>query len=513
MGSLMSVFMRTSVGLAAQKLPLLRRCLRILNRHRNQAAAYLAAVISFSILLLLFAICGFSISGLNAGTALAIPANNDLAWSMRGFNYPSWWHDEYLSPQSPVSLDRIAGTGANWITIVPTQYMENERSVVIAPEINGRTASDAALARAIDDAHARGLKVLLKPHVDVSNDIWRGEIQPDDAHAWFSSYRTMMDGYARLANAHGVEMIAVGTELASMSGPEYAGEWNSVIGLLRSLYSGPLTYAASQNEYNSVCFWGSLDFLGIDIYFPLSDAGLPSIDELAVGWTGYNGFHGRANWVESLESWQARWNKPVIFTELGYRSVRYTARSHWDYSSAGDYDGDLQARAYETVFRVFGNRPWLAGVFWWDWSVTDNGGLGDTNYTIINKPAEAVVSNWYTGGANLQPSLTVESGNVSWTSYADYRERLLHVTYQVSNNGGTARRVSVLGGTAGSGVILASGLPVDIGDLPQGASTGYSATYRVPQGITAFRAVPYISYVDIAGTTHYLPLAPPVPEG
>jgi len=513
MGSLMSAFMRTSVELAARKLMLPRNCLRVAYRRRNRAARILATVMSSFLLLLLPAISGFSVTGLDAGTALAVPANNDLVWSMRGFNYPSWWHDEYLSPQSSASLDRIAGTGANWVTIVPTQYMETERSVIIAPETNGRTASDVALARAIDDAHARGLKVLLKPHVDVRNDIWRGEIRPDDAHVWFGSYKTMMDGYARLASAHGVEMIAAGTELASMSGAVYAGEWNSVIGSLRSLYSGPLTYAASQNEYNSVSFWGSLDFLGIDIYFPLSDAGQPSIDELAAGWTGYNGLHGRANWVENLESWQSRWNKPVIFTELGYRSVRHAARSPWDYSFAGEYDGDLQARAYETVFRVFGNRPWMAGVFWWNWSVTDNGGFGDTNYSVINKPAEAVVSNWYTAAANPQPSLTVESCNVSWTSYADYRERLLHVNYQVSNNGGTARRVSVIAGTAGSGVVLASGLPVDIGDLPQGGSSGYSATYRVPQGITAFRAVPYISYADMAGTTHYFPVAPPGLEG
>ncbi|MFA6001193.1 MAG: hypothetical protein WC828_03655 [Thermoleophilia bacterium] len=505
-----------AVERATSKLSRMRIRLHAVIRIRHKFAAFLALIMLASLVLLFPAADEFSFGAMNMETAMATPVDSSLSWSIRGFNFQSWWHDDYLSPSSAASLERIAGTGANWVTVGPTQYMENAQSVSIAPEANGRTATDAAIARAIDDAHARGLKVLFKPHIDVRDDTWRGDIRPADPTAWFESYSQMITRYAQLAQAHGVEIMAIGTELSSMVKADHYGDWANIISQIRFAYHGQITYAASQNDLENpatVSFSGLLDYLGADLYFPLSDLSDPSVDDLVRGWTEYNGTYGRFNWVAEIEAWQAYWDKPVIFTEMGYRSVKFGTASPWDYSFAGVYDGDLQARAYEAAFRVFGNKPWLVGVLWWNWSVTDSGGFTDTNYTIINKPAEAVISNWFANGANAQPSLTVESGIVSWTSYADYRERLLHVTYQVNNNGGMARQVSVIGGTAGNGVTLASELPADVGDIPQGSSSSYSAIYRIPQGITDFLAVPYITYIDTAGTTHNLPVAPVGLEG
>lgn len=42
----------------------------------------------------------------------ALGDDNTLSWPIRGFDYPSWWHDEYLDQASDVSLSRIAATGA-----------------------------------------------------------------------------------------------------------------------------------------------------------------------------------------------------------------------------------------------------------------------------------------------------------------------------------------------------------------------------------------------------------------
>ncbi|MBI5870381.1 MAG: hypothetical protein HZB44_05395 [Actinobacteria bacterium] len=51
-------------------------------------------------------------------TSLLVPAaalaiDSSLSWPVRGFDYPSWWHDEYLDQSSSVSLTRIASTGSN----------------------------------------------------------------------------------------------------------------------------------------------------------------------------------------------------------------------------------------------------------------------------------------------------------------------------------------------------------------------------------------------------------------
>ncbi|MFA6001853.1 MAG: hypothetical protein WC828_07020, partial [Thermoleophilia bacterium] len=346
-----------------------------------------------------------AVSGASANNATV--TDNSLSWTVRGFNYPSWWHDEYLSQSSSDSLTRVAATGANWVAIDPTQFMATVSSNSIEPENGGagRTASDAAVIKAIDDAHARGLKVMLKPHIDISDGTTRWDIRPANPARWFASYKNMMVSYASLAQAHHVELLAVGTELVTMSGSNYYGYWEDLIGGVRSAYYGPITYAASTTECDYLSFAGLLDYLGLDVYFSLSDNAEPTLEELMTGWTDYHGYYGDANWLASIEQWQAYWNKPVIFTELGYRSVKYVGREPWDWS-AGVYDGPNQARAYEAAFRVLGNKPWLAGVFWWDWMPDLNsGGAGNTDFTIINKPAEDTVKSWFIPGQSQEPVL------------------------------------------------------------------------------------------------------------
>lgn len=216
---------------------------------------------------------------------VALASDNSLSWEIRGFDYPSWWHDEYLGQASSGSLSRVAATGANWVAIIPTQYMSTVSSNTMAPENggSGRTASDDAVIKAIDDAHARGLKVLLKPHIDISDDTTRWDIRPTNPAQWFASYKLMMVNYASLAQAHDVELLSVGTELVTLSDANYYGYWADVISGVRSVYHGPITYAASTTECDYLSFGGLLDYLGLDVYFSLSDNAEPTLAELMAG--------------------------------------------------------------------------------------------------------------------------------------------------------------------------------------------------------------------------------------
>jgi len=449
----------------------------------------------------------------NAGAAPDTPVPNitaidsSLSWTIRGFNFPSWWHDEYLSQSSSDSLSRVATTGANWVAIVPTQFMNTVSSSTIAPEAGGagRTASDDAVAKAIDDAHARGLKVMLKPHIDISDGTTRWEIHPSNPARWFSNYKLMMTDYASLAEAHNVELVSVGTELVTMSGSNYYDNWADVIAGVRSVYHGPVTYAASTTECDYLSFGGLLDYLGLDVYFSLSDNAEPTLEELMTGWTDYHGYYGDGNWLASIEEWQARWNKPVIFTELGYRSVKYVGLAPWDWS-AGAYDGLNQEKAYEAAFRVLGNKPWLAGVFWWDWLVGENtGGPGNTDYTIINKPAEEVVKSWYALGLG-QRTIGATVNSVGWGSYSDYEKRYLSVVYKIDNNGsGSASEVSVTSCRETAGVQTITSLPVNLGSLNSGNGSTAAIIYQVPEGVTSFRAFIDITFMDASGNPHHFP--------
>lgn len=428
-----------------------------------------------------------------------------IPWTVRGFNYPSWQRDDYQSEASGESLTRMASTGANWVAIVPTKYMSSATGSEIGVPDN-RAATDEAVARAIDDAHARGLKVLLKPHIDVIDGTSRVDIQPADAASWFANYDQVINQYAALAQAHNVEMLAVGTELASIDRANNYGYWAGIIANVRARYQGPLTYAASLNDFDSVSFAGLLDYLGLDMYFPLSDLAEPSVEDLMLGWTDYHGYYGEANWMSRIENWQAHWNKPVILTELGYRSIKYVGLTPWD-CSPGEYDGYNQSRAFEAAFRVLSDKQWLAGAFFWDWAV-DNavGGPGDTGYTVRDKPAESVVTSWFTGGTAAEPSVEVHMHGATWASYADYLSGKLTVDYGLSNvGGGQALQSSISASLASAGVQVLTPLPLDVGPIETGAERSAAITYRIPPGVFSFRVTNFVASLDATGSWHVDP--------
>jgi hypothetical protein len=59
----------------------------------------------------------------------------------------------------------------------------------------------------------------------------------------------------------------------------------------------------------------------------------------------------------------------------------------------GAYDANGQANCYEAALRVFANKPWFAGMFWWSWYPNPKaGGAGNSDYTPQHKPAQGVLT-------------------------------------------------------------------------------------------------------------------------
>jgi len=158
---------------------------------------------------------------------------------------------------------------------------------------------------------------------------------------------------------------------------------------VRQAYKGPLTYAANwDEEYIKVKFWNMLDYIGIDAYFPLSDEARPTFEQLMAGWN---------EWVKEMETLQAAVDKPVIFPEIGYCSVKYAAKAPFEEPARGEVDLELQADCYRAVYETFWGKDWFYGMYWWKWGTdTRLGGANNRGYYIQNKPAEKVVTTWYT---------------------------------------------------------------------------------------------------------------------
>jgi len=306
--------------------------------------------------------------------------------------YTTWRAEKYSSPASDASLKDLAKTGATWVAILTTWYQEKCHTTAIFP--TKETPSDESLIHAIDTAHSLGMKVMLKPHldiVDISNGTWRGEVacvSEPDWQAWFESYRGFMLHYAKIAQEHKVEMLCIGTELTSAATVRENTWKEVVIKPVREAYKGSLTYAANWNgEYNQIRFWDALDYVGIDAYFPLSDKPRPTIDDLKKGWQ---------EWVVDIERFQKEVNKPIIFPEVGYCSAEGTAKTPWEEIAGGQIDLDLQANCYRAILETFWDKEWFYGVYWWKWGTDIRfGGSNNKNFTPQNKPAQKIVTQWY----------------------------------------------------------------------------------------------------------------------
>lgn len=331
-------------------------------------------------------------------------ATVNSGFTYNGITHVSWSTGEYSSSTGTASQDAIALAGGNWAGVLVTWYMPTFTSTTIAANSGGpSTPSDADVVAAIKELHAKGLKVMLKPHVDVLDGSWRGAIQPSDINAWFTSFNAFILHYAQLAQANGVEMLCFGTEYKSMtndpgntSDPNNAMNWATTIAQIRNAYSGMLAYAANAaavgDEYTGVPFWNLVDVIGLDGYFSLTNHADPTLAELIAAWTSNkNGEHILA----AVQNFAAAYpNQPVIFTEIGYRSAAGANINPWDYSTSSPVDDTEQRNCYEAMYEVWSQQTAIKGNFWWAWPVPAPVVSADTDYNPRSKPAETILQTW-----------------------------------------------------------------------------------------------------------------------
>jgi hypothetical protein len=310
-----------------------------------------------------------------------------------GITHVSWSQAEYSSAAGTTSQGALAASGASWAGVLVTWYQANATATTIAAANN--TPTDADVIAAITELHAKGLKVMLKPHVDSLDGSWRGTFQPSDINAWFRNFTTFILRYGTLAQSNGVEMLCFGTEYQNLTNANLSN-WTNVINLIRGVYSGKLTYAAnatgSGDEFTSVVFWSQVDVIGLDAYFPLTDHADPTLAELVSAWS--NNRYGD-NFLAAVTNFKGAYpSTPLIFTEIGYRSVAGTNEAPYDFTIMGAVDGVEQQNCYEAMYEVWSPHPAvMSGNFWWAWGVPLPAST-DTDYTPWNKPAETLLRAW-----------------------------------------------------------------------------------------------------------------------
>lgn len=299
----------------------------------------------------------------------------------------------FVATKNPVSsknLKQVKQVNATWIAQMPFAFCKaGQPKVYFNPNNNkwwGET--DNGIIATHNYALENNLQEMLKPQLWMSGN-YTGHFQLNEVSDWLiweNDYRDFILHFAHVADTLQIPLFCIGTELQKTieSRPDF---WLGLIDTIRKVYSGKLTYAANWDEYKLVPFWSQLDYIGIDAYFPLSKAETPLVNELFRAWQ---------DTIRGIEKWQRQFNLPIIFTEIGYKSVNQCAWEPWNPESK-KVNLKAQRNAYIAFLSAFQKKEWFAGCFIWKWypETEVSGGENNSDYTPQNKPSGKVLKKWF----------------------------------------------------------------------------------------------------------------------
>jgi len=254
--------------------------------------------------------------------------------------------------------------------------------------------TEASLRRTFRQARAAQLRIMFFPTINLRDeaenaDWWRGNIEPSDWDLWWRNYTAFNVGLARIAQEEGVEWYSLGTEMASTH--RFPDRWRQLAQDVRRVFRGKLTYSVNFDSHDSFTFGDCLDVIGMNTYDPIAKhQDRPSEAQVRDAWWWI---------VNKARTLQARFQRPVMITEVGYPSVAGAHAGPWDFRTDKPKDLELQDFLLSGALGVL--RNWSDGeaVFYYlygeNLNVKPVGGPEDRTYAVWGKPAEATLRAYF----------------------------------------------------------------------------------------------------------------------
>jgi len=363
-------------------------------------------------------------------------------WTYKGGSLAGYYNDAFALPDAFDQIDYMKNMGINTIAIIVTWYQDNKESIEIYKDIE-RSASDESITSLIKYIHDNNMKVNLKPHVDIQNGIWRGEINPLNIEQWFLSFSEFIDYYANLGINNNVDIFTIGTEMVSMTKEkDYWPYWHNLVKKIKEQgYSGLITYAAHEYEFLGKKltsniksarsggeieyerepldyeFWNVFDLISTTVYYTVGSLDTPveNVSQIMANWE---------KWKEDIKYVYTNFitlnsdkQFDLVFGEIGYRSVDYAHYCPYDVEGANEnapssaINYTAQKNCYEAAFRALctPDMDFLKGVFWWQFEpkqAFEREYLVSNNYySPINKPSSEILSLYFQGTTVNGPAL------------------------------------------------------------------------------------------------------------
>lgn len=191
--------------------------------------------------------------------------------------------DDWCTPEVSAGMKRLAELGARQV-LLPIPHLTDGRTIWPGTS----TPRVLCLVRATEAAREHGLSVTWSIEVDPVDRSGRETLDPEDRALFFTAYAELARVFAGLAQAEDVDLLSVGGGLTALTRTEEDRQrWASLFLDLQTRFFGPLFYTADRVELGQLDagFWRTCcDRIGVRPTYSLSDATLPSADQLAAAW-------------------------------------------------------------------------------------------------------------------------------------------------------------------------------------------------------------------------------------
>ncbi|MEP5340749.1 MAG: hypothetical protein ABJL44_00115 [Algibacter sp.] len=306
-------------------------------------------------------------------------------------------------PTYSYTIDLAEKTNADWVSLAPLITIKEALS-------EGRPYYDFGV---IDEVYKMkviiprisksGLSnIMLKPLTSfgvvgaVNDSFFWGDFFVNTEAEWLGiekAYEELIYEFARLSEEFPeVKLLSIGNELKEFSQrrPQF---FQALIVKIRTDFPNlKLTYSANWDEYQSVSFWENLDYIGVNTYFPLVNKETPSVDEIKKALVPIK---------NNLNALSCRYQKKILFTEYGYRSIDNTAWKAWllEGISNSNYNFEAQNNAYTAFYDTLWDENWTAGGFFWEWKILESGqdinNPNENGWYVNDKPVEEIIRDRY----------------------------------------------------------------------------------------------------------------------
>ncbi len=311
-----------------------------------------------------------------------------------GMVFPQWNTTAYSAKDKnwAAGLQGIqTQTGAKWIEMTVNFYQSSLTSTTV--RTTQKTPTPEAFAEGIRTARAMHYHVFVVPLLTVEGVnaqgalLWCGDIRfatTVEAQQWFDSYWSVYQPYVAAAEAAGAEQLAIGTEYENLQFV-VPSVWEHLIGQIRDTFSGLLTY---DMNWSSVAIpvqaWmhdARLAYIGVSTYFPLTTV-RQRLDPNVVPMLW------RTKIKVQLDMLSRQVGKPVLISEIGYRSSSDALYNPWEKDTHSAIDDEQQAAAYRAALMNSVDDSSITGIFFWAWSFQW--------FEPNQRAAAGVLHQWYT---------------------------------------------------------------------------------------------------------------------